>query len=56
MVYVNNQVVGFTPLDHKVGSGAYEVAAVLPGQPTTRQEREVSIGGSGGTQAVDFTF
>jgi hypothetical protein len=56
MVYVNNQVVGFTPLDHKVAPGTWSVAAVLPGQPTTRQERNVSIQAAGGTSAVDFTF
>jgi len=56
MVYVNNQVVGFTPLDHKVAPGTWSVAAVLPGQPTTRQERNVSVSSAGGTSAVDFTF
>jgi hypothetical protein len=56
MVYVNNQVVGFTPLDHKVAPGTWSVAAVLPGQPTTRQERNVAIQAAGGTTAVDFTF
>lgn len=56
MVYVNNQVVGFTPLDHKVAPGTWSVAAVLPGQPTTRQERTVSAPAAGGTTAVDFTF
>lgn len=56
MVYVNNQVIGFTPLDHKVAPGTWSVAAVLPGQPTTRQERNVSVQAAGATTAIDFTF
>ena len=55
IVYVNDQAIGFTPLDHKVGPGTYTVAAMLPQQPTSRQEKSASVSGSGAVP-IDFQF
>ncbi len=56
VVYVNDQAVGFTPLDHKVPPGTFTVSAMLPGQPGSRQERSATVNAGGGVAPVDFLF
>ncbi len=56
LVYVNDQAIGYTPQDYKVEPGDYRVAAMVPGQPKTRQTRQATVGDSGNTAPVDFNF
>jgi serine/threonine-protein kinase len=55
LVYVDDVAVGYTPLDHAVTPGAHEVSALVPGQPSTRQDRQLRID-RGGEPTVEFQF
>lgn len=56
LVYVDGVQVGMTPQDQTVVAGSHEVSAVIPGQPATRQVRNVEVGTDGGTVEVLFEY
>lgn len=55
LVYVNGQAIGYTPQDYKVDPGSFQVSAMVPGNPSTKQTRDAAVP-AGATVPVDFTF
>jgi hypothetical protein len=55
LVYVDDQAVGYTPLDHPVTAGPHRVRALVPGDAGTGQEREVNVGRDD-EQTLEFLF
>lgn len=43
LVYLNTRVKGMAPVDLEVRPGIHRVAVALPGQPDTRQEKQVRV-------------
>lgn len=56
LVYVDDQVITYTPLSYDLPPGPHAVSAMMPGQPNSRQTREISIPKAGETVAIEFTF
>ena len=55
VVWVDDKVAGYTPLDQGVPPGTHKVVAMLPGQPETRQQRAVVADPTQAT-TVDLVF
>jgi hypothetical protein len=56
LIYVNGQAIGYTPQEFQGPPGKYTVLAMVPGQPNTKQAREVTISAEHPTLGVDFSF
>jgi serine/threonine-protein kinase len=54
IVYLNGSALGYAPVEWRGATGSYLVAAMLPGQPDTRQTREVALAAEPVT--LDFEF
>jgi hypothetical protein len=54
LVYVDGNAVGYTPLDHPVPAGRYEVSVLVPGNAESRQSQTVEL--QSGDRTVEFTF
>jgi hypothetical protein len=56
LIYVNGQAIGYTPQEFQGPPGTYTVLAMVPGQPNTKQSREVTIDAEHPLLGVDFSF
>ncbi|MCB9689913.1 MAG: serine/threonine protein kinase [Alphaproteobacteria bacterium] len=55
VVWVDDKVAGYTPIDQGVEPGAHKVVAMLPGKPETRQQHDVQAS-SGAPTMVELSF
>ncbi|MCA9492378.1 MAG: serine/threonine protein kinase [Myxococcales bacterium] len=55
VVWVDDKVAGYTPIDQGVEPGAHKVVAMLPGKPETRQQHDVTAD-SGSPTLVELSF
>lgn len=56
LVYVNGKAVGYSPQEYKAAAGSYVVAAMLPGDPSSKQEQMVVVEANGSSTSVSFSF
>lgn len=56
IVYLDEQAIGYTPVSYQSSPGKHALSAMMPGQPNSRQAREVTLPAPGETIAVEFTF
>ena len=56
LVYLDGRALGMTPHDHAVTPGTYEVSALIPGQPKTRQTRTLNVTKQGDDLQLMFQF
>ena len=56
LVYVNGAAVGYTPQDYQGLPGSFSVSAMVPGQPDSKQTRDIEISAAGAVHAVEFSF
>jgi hypothetical protein len=55
-VYVNGSPIGYAPTEYKGKPGTYSVQAMVPGQPETKQIRDVKIDSADQKVSVNFNF
>lgn len=56
LVYVNDEAIGYTPQNYPAPPGSYQISAMVPGQPKTRQTHRATLEQGGSTVPVQFTF